>query len=210
MISDQQVEAQRVADRWLVDADSLERLAAAPRASGRPWSPQVAWACLRWLDGEQRAVAALAAVDRSRLRRRLQAPVRLEALAPRLVRRARPLRLHGHPSVLRDVEHAGCATGLSAAAALKVGLAVREGEQADVYVPEGTVDGLVAALALRPVEASGGANVTLRRVPDAAWQLEGRTVAPVAAAALDLAEHADTRSHAAARELAARVESRDA
>lgn len=208
MIHDHQLEARRVAGRWLVDADSLERLAGAPRASGRPWSPQVAWACLRWFDGEDEGLAALAPVDRSRLRRRLEAPVRLDELAPRLVRRARPLRLHGHPSVLSDVEQAGCATGLSAAAAVDAGLAVRQGEHADVYAPAGRVDDLVAALALRPAEAAGTANVTLRRVPDAAWQLEGRAVAPVAAVALDLAEHVDARSRAAARELAARVENR--
>lgn len=100
---------------------------------------------------------------------------------------------------------AGVASGLSAAAALGVGLGLRAGGHADVYMPRSRAEQLVDELALR--SASGAqVNAVVRAVPESAWRLAHRGMTPRLAVALELVEHGDARSREAAEHLAHRVE----
>lgn len=204
MIAAGQLDAEKVQGRWLVDPESLDRLADLPRLHGRPWSPELAWAYLLHRDGDRQALAGLSRVSRHRVRQRAGASLALGELAALAVRRAESWRCRGHPSVMQDLLSAGVVSGLSAAEALGIGLGVRPGEHADVYLPRPSAHQLVDELALVPAHGAA-VNAIVRAVPESAWRLGHRDVAPVLAVALDLAEHGDPRSREAAASLASRV-----
>ena len=84
-------------------------------------------------------------------------------------------------------------------------LAVRQDDSADMYLPAAVTGRLVDRYQFAPA-VGGDANVVLRVVPDDAWMLVDRELAPLAAVALDLAEHDDARTREAARRLAGRVD----
>lgn len=205
MIAAGQLEAEKVGGRWVVDPESLDRVAAARRRDGPPWSPLLAWTYLLYRDGDPHALDGLSRVSRHRVRQRAGAPLALDELAVLAARRAKPWRCHAHPSVVDELREAGVASGLSAAEALGVGLGVRSGEHADVYLPSSRAQGLVDELALSPARGTQ-VNAIVRAVPEQSWRLDHRRIAPVLAVALDLAEHGDPRSREAAERLAAGVE----
>jgi hypothetical protein len=64
----------------------------------------------------------------------------------------------------------------------------------DAYVRRSDLDKLVLDHGLQPPSTAVQANVTLRAVPDDAWVLAERDIAPVAAVAIDLSFYADSRS----------------
>lgn len=94
-------------------------------------------------------------------------------------------------------------TGSSAAASLKLGLAAPD--TIDAYIPARSAEAIVEEYGLEPA-AAARANVMLRLVPDEAWVLSGRAVAPRAAVGIDLAGYADPRSARAGAELLARLD----
>lgn len=197
--------ARRLGRIWLIDEVELLREAGRPRRAGRPWLPQVAWASLLLLDGEPDALHHLPARARRELLRRVARAGSLGALAPRLSARAQVRRCRAHPSVVGRLPAGGAVSGLPAAASQRSQLSVRQDEAADIYVPAAVAERLEGRYELEPAHG-GDANVVLRVVPDDAWMLEGRERAPLAAVALDLAEHDDARTREAARRLAARVD----
>lgn len=208
MIAAGQLSAEKIEGRWLVESDLLERLVDIPRRDGPPWSPVLAWAYLQYLDGDPQALDGLSRVSRHRVRQRASAALALDQLAGLALRRAEALRCRAHPSVVNDLLHAGVHSGLSAAEALGVGLGVRSGEHADVYLPRSLAQQLVEELGLVPARGAD-VNAIIRAVPDSAWRLQHRVVAPLLAVALDLTEHGDPRSREAADQLAARVRQDD-
>jgi excisionase family DNA binding protein len=204
MIAAGQLEAEKVQGRWLVDQESLDRVAGARRRAGPPWSPVLAWAYLLYREGDPHALDGLSRVARHRVRRRAEVPLALDDLAALAARRAKPWRCRAHASVVEELMAAGVPSGLSAAEALGVGLGVRAGEHADVYLPQSRAQRLIDELALAPARGAQ-VNAILRAVPDSAWRLDHRRIAPVLAVALDLGEHGDARSREAAERLAAGV-----
>lgn len=208
MIAAGQLDAEKVQGRWLVEPGSLERVLAIPRRDGPPWSPVLAWAYLQYLDGDPHALDGLSRVSRHRVRQRASAALALDELAALALRRAETWRCRAHPSVVNDLLHAGVHSGLSAAEALGVGLGIRSGEHADVYLPSSRAQQLVGELGLVPARGPD-VNAIVRAVPDAAWRLDHRAVAPLLAVALDLAEHGDPRSREAADQLAGRARGDD-
>lgn len=205
MIAAGQLEAEKVQGRWLVDADSLERLAMTSRRDGPPWSPLSAWAYLLYRDGDPHALDGLSRVSRHRVRQRAGRKLGLDDLVALAARRAEPWRCRAHPSVVDELVGAGVASGLSAAEALGVGLGVRAGEHADVYLPRSRAQRLFDELALR-LASGAQVNAVVRAVPESAWRLAHRGMAPRLAVALDLVEYGDARSREAAEHLAHRVE----
>lgn len=208
MIAAGQLDAEKAQGRWLIEQESLDRLAHSSRRAGPPWSPVLAWAYLLYRDGDPHALDGLSRVSRHRVTRRAGALLGLDELAALAARRAESWRCRAHPSVIDELLEAGTVSGLSAAGALGVGLGVRPGEHADVYLPESRAQQLVDELALSPARGAD-VNAIVRSVPESAWRLDHRDVAPLLAVALDLAEHADARTREAAARLADRVEAAD-
>jgi len=92
-------------------------------------------------------------------------------------------------------------SGISAARS--VGSDLLAGREADGYLPEFELQGFLNRHALSPA-GDASANVRLRVVPDDAWSsldFSGRSIAPKAAVALDLAGERDSRSQAAGKKL---------
>ncbi|CAN5347066.1 hypothetical protein BH23ACT7_BH23ACT7_26050 [soil metagenome] len=197
--------ARRLGRAWLIDADELRRETDRPRHAGRPWLPHVAWAALLLLDGDHDGLLRLPDRARRELSGRVARAGSLAALAPRLSGRAEVRRYRAHPSVVVRLPADGAASGLAAAAARGARLAVRQDDSADMYLPAAVTGRLVDRYQFAPA-VGGDANVVLRVVPDDAWMLADRELAPLAAVALDLAEHDDARTREAARRLAGRVD----
>ncbi len=190
--------ADKVGGRWLVHWDSVVARRRAPVPPGRPLTPHNAWALLLEASGEP-VPGDVEPVARWRRRQALQ-HWGLLAIARRIDRRARVGRFWGLPGELRALreDEALVLTGSSAAGALKLELAAPD--TIDAYVPARRADEIVRAHALQEAPASQ-ANVTLRIVPDDAWLLDGRRIAPKAAVALDLASYVDPRSSRVGTEL---------
>lgn len=196
--------AQKIGGRWLVERSGVEKRRSRGSAGGRPFAPRNAWAILGLASGDE--VDGVDPVVRSRLRRAL-ASEGLASLALRLEGRAEVHRYSAHPGEVRHVlaDKRLVASGVSAARA--VGLDLLAGSEVDGYVSVSDHDGFVQEHVLLPV---GGVepNVVLRVVPDEAWAdfLDGRSHAPEAAIALDLAEDVDPRTRAAGKELLSRLD----
>jgi hypothetical protein len=94
-------------------------------------------------------------------------------------------------------------SGISAAGSMGIGLLANR--EADGYVARSQLQRFVDEHALSPGGVDG--NVRLRVVPDDVWQdLAGRSVAPPAAVALDLADEPDPRSEAAGKKLVRQID----
>ena len=93
-------------------------------------------------------------------------------------------------------------SGISAARSVGSGLLA--GREVDGYVAESELQSFLNRHVLSPVEGDADGNVRLRVVPDEAWdnlELSGRSIAPNAAVALDLAGERDSRSQVAGKSL---------
>ena len=183
--------ADKVGGRWLVNWESVLARERAQTAPGRPLTARNAWALLLLASGDQ-ITAQIEPNARWRLRQTMTHH-HLADLAARLERRARVHYLWAIPGELSRLRDSGrmALTGSSAAGELNLGLL--SPDTVDAYVPAGRLDALVRDHALEPVSTSE-ANVILRGVPDEAWLLDGRRVAPRAAVGLDLATYPDARS----------------
>jgi excisionase family DNA binding protein len=197
-----QLAALKVGGRWLVERGAVEQRRRGEAPRGRRFTPRNAWALLLLASGED--VPNLDPSVRSRLGRAL-ALEGLVALAPRLRDRSRVSNYKAHsgeiPYVLED--GALVPTGISAASAMGLGLLASR--EADGYIAQSQLPRFIAEHALSP----GGieSNVRLRVVPDDAWrELDGRSVAPPAAVALDLADEPDSRSREAGKKLIQQID----
>lgn len=199
-----QLPATKIADRWLVERSAVEQRRRQKAVRGRRFTPQNAWAVLLLASGED--APRLDPSVRSRLRRAL-ALEGLNDLAPRLGNRADVSVYRAHPGEIRYVveDRALVPSGISAAGSMGIGLLANR--EADGYIAQSQFPRFIDEHALSP---SGiGGNVRLRVVPDDVWQdLAGRSVAPPAAVALDLADEPDPRSEAAGKKLVRQIDRR--
>lgn len=188
--------ATRVGNRWLVDADSLDRQAdlVAAGATGRSFAPRTAWAAAALCDGLPNG---LTAAERHRLQNRLAHTASGSNQTCALVRRwlSRRAQSVHHYRVgerdLVDLVRAGgvMPTGISAADTYDLGLAT--GGAADAYVSERTCRELVKTHFL--IDSARG-NLTLRIT---GTENLDAAVAPRLITGVDLSEDTDARTRAA-------------
>ncbi len=205
------LQGRRVAGRWLVSLDQVERRQSAPPAAGRPLSSAAAWRVLAVLSNADESLSDLTPPVRSRARARA---AELRRQQPRefaarwrsmLAGRARISEFYVHPGVVKALldDRRIVRSGISAAHDYGAGLMVVGG--AEGYIRSRDLPGLAADCALNP-EPGSRANVRLHVVKDdeASW-LFRRPAAPVAVVAADLMERDGPRDQAAGVKLAARV-----
>jgi excisionase family DNA binding protein len=204
MASRGQLPAVKIADRWLIERSAVEQRQRRKAPRGRRFTPRNAWAVLLLASGED--PPRLDPSVRSRLRRAL-ALEGLSDLAPRLGNRADVSVYRAHPGEVGYVveDKALMLSGTSAAGSMGLGLLANR--EADGYIAQAQLQRFIDEHALSPGAVDG--NVRLRVVPDDIWQdLAGRSVAPPAAVALDLADEPDPRSEAAGKRLVRQIDQR--
>lgn len=204
MVARRQLPAVKVGGRWLVERSVVEQRRRAEAPRGRRFTPRNAWALLLLASDED--APELDPSVRSRLRRAL-ALEGLGALAPRLRDRSSVSNYKAHPGEIPYLldDDALVPTGISAAGSMGLGLLASR--EADGYIARSQLSSFIAKHALSSAGIEG--NVRLRAVPDEAWrELERRSVAPVAAVALDLADEPDARSRAAGKKLLRQIDRR--
>lgn len=194
--------ATRAGDRWLIDADSLDRHAdrIAAGATGRSFAPRTAWAAAALCDG---LADRLNPTERYRLRSRLvhagdTAGDTAAVVSRWLSRRARSM--HHYRASDRDVadvlgSDGVMPTGISTAEVYGLGLG--GGSAADAYVDEATRRRLEEQFVL--IDSERG-NLILR-VLDSAVVVPRAPVAPRLIAGVDLAEDTDARTRASGAQL---------
>jgi len=203
--------ARRLGNRFLLDPSEVEARKVQGIVTGRPLDQTSAWAVL-WLAlaRDTRDLgpwgAYLARNTRWRVRQKLgEGPLATElaALAPRLRRRGRLVRMRAHPSDLPRLldEPDLVRTGVSAAA--DVGADIVALTDVEAYAPAARFDELRNRYLL---EESSNPNVWLRLVDEPCPFPPGTRVAPTTAVAIDLLDSADERTRRAGRELLDAIE----
>jgi len=198
LISSGDLGAEKIGGRWLLDRRDILTRRRQPVGPGRPLSPRNAWILLLEASGEQPPDP----VDpgaRWRMRRSLEHPG-LVAMRPRIVRRARSHRFWALAAELRALREEDSIVRTGSSAAGELGLKLLSPDALDAYLPTSKLAPLVRHHGLQEA-AEGDANVLFREVPDDAWMLQQRRVAPAAAVGLDLASYADPRSSRAGLQL---------
>jgi excisionase family DNA binding protein len=193
MIADGLLAAERIGGRWLLPDTQVDRVAAAPRKPGRPYSSAHAWGLLAI--AADRATPWLAGPDRRRLSTTL-ASTSIEDLAPALRRRAELRRWFVHPGLLADFMADGrtVATGLSATSRLSYN------GPTHLYVRASTIDALRSEY--RPITDATDANAGIRAVHGVWPFAEGESVAWPIVVAIDLLdEQSDVRARRVAHEI---------
>jgi hypothetical protein len=195
--------AEKVGGVWLVDRTGIAGRSRQQASPGRPLLPGNAWALLLAASGED-LPSGLEASARWRIRQALK-NYGLEALRPRLARRAEPASYWALPGELRALRERVdlVLSGPSSAAEHDLGLV--GSDALDAYVPASLVAPLQREHVLERLSGPGS-NVVLRAVPDDAWLLGGRRFAPLAAVAVDLCSYADPRAARAGAEVIARID----
>jgi len=200
LIASGRLPAQRFGHRLLVERAGIDMWAKARSSGGQPFSPARAWGLLVLADGEP--APWLDPVSRSKLRAILRERS-LRELRRRLERRGELHAFRAHPSDLGRLASEPGVMRSGASAASDVGIDLVASDYLDAYAPAAQFDRLVRRYRLRP---SREPNVVLRRLPDVAFGWDGRTVAPAAAVAIDLAEDPDPRSQEAAERALSRYD----
>jgi hypothetical protein len=185
------LQADKIGGRWLVAWDSVLARERAQAASGRPLTARNAWALLLLVSGDE-LPPGFDSHARWRIGQALSRH-RLADLESRLARRARVHQLWGLPGELRPLRDSGSVVLSGSSAAGELDLELLAPDTVDGYVPAAILDDLAGEHGLEAAAASE-ANVILRSVPDDAWLLDGRRIAPRAAVGLDLAAYPDSRS----------------
>jgi excisionase family DNA binding protein len=185
--------ARRVAGRWVLETDAVDRYAEY-RQPGRPLSPRKVWGLIDLLQSGR--APDLSAPDRSRLRARLRAGPSLEELARLGRRRAKPLYLRVHPGALpRALEWDGAVPAGASAS----GHDIVDPARVEIYLPGQAVGPMSRALRARPASPAE-ANLVVRVPAGPRWPFPDGKAGPVAVA-LDLWEAGDSRSRRAAERL---------
>jgi excisionase family DNA binding protein len=196
MIAAEILDAAKVGGRWVVSAQSVEKRKEADVQPGRPLSPRRAWGLLLLASGARPDWLDPSEVSRLRSRIREES---LEALTPRLGKRAVMHRLRAHPSDLGRIgeEAKVVRTGTSSATKHKLDLSPAA-DVLDAYLPAKLLQRLKKKYTL---QSSPRPNVTLR-VIDGLWPFEdGTTLAPAVVVGVDLIESDDARLQRAGQEL---------
>ena len=203
LIADGALDADKLGGRWVVHWESVVARRRGSAAPGRPMTSRNAWALLLIASGET-PPSDLDPHARWRIGQTLKHHG-LSDLGGRLDRRAAARSMWALPGELRAMRDDGALvlTGSSAVGVLRLDLAAPD--TLDAYVPEGRRDAVVEEYGLEPAPVSR-ANVILRAVPDEAWSLASRRVAPSAAVGVDLAGYVDSRSTRVGRDLLARLD----
>lgn len=192
--------AAKIAGRWVVELDAVERRRKERPPKGRRFTAHNAWTALMLASDEDPQVDP---VVRSRLKRALLLEG-LEGLAPRLRDRAEVALYSSHPGEIPYIFEDGALMRSGISAAGSVGSDLLAGREVDGSVAESELRNFLDRHALSPVEGDSNGNVRLRAVHDDVWNklgLRGRSVAPRAAVALDLAGELDSRSQASGKDL---------
>jgi hypothetical protein len=203
LIADGGLEAEKLGGRWLVRWDSVALRRRGPVGPGRPMSPRNAWALVLAASGES-VPSDIDQHTRWRLERSLDQH-RLVDLRARLDQRASVGRRWALPGELRRLREDDAVVLTGSSAAGELGLALAVPDTVDVYVPVERLEPLVVEYGLEHSPVAQ-ANVVVRAVPEGAWFLDGRRVAPAAAVGLDLAGYPDSRSSRVGAELLARLD----
>ena len=214
LVREGEIPAQKVGARWLVSESALRQRDRLQPSSGRPLSPNTAWALLELAGAGLRAgqdVRAVAAVHelpdrraRYRLRRLLADAPPTDRWAAWLRRRANPERVWVHPGVEERLAsdsrlHPGAEV---AAAAAGVGVGAGVGAERVFYLNESDLEGVLRDYRGRP---DPGGQLLFMVIPDqVAEELRPRSgeVSP-AVALVDLLSSADIRQRHLAGELLA-------
>jgi hypothetical protein len=204
LIADGSLRADKVAGRWLVHSESVAARQREPMPPGRPMAPRNVWAMLLAASGEPFPDGLDPAV-RWRLRQALTHQG-LVAVRGRLERRANVERYWALPGELRALHKSKDIVLSGSSAAGVLGLELAAPDAIDAYAPASRLTRLVDEYGLEEVDEVGQDNVILRVVPDDAWLLDGREVAPVAAVALDLSFYPDSRSARVGHDLLKRAD----
>ncbi|HWJ49489.1 MAG TPA: helix-turn-helix domain-containing protein [Solirubrobacteraceae bacterium] len=203
LIASGALSAEKVSGAWLVDRAGIAGRARQQAPAGRPLSPHNAWALLLAASGED-LPSGLEPSARWRIRRALDT-YGLDALHPRLVRRAEPSSYWVLPGEMRAMRERSdlVLSGPSAAATYDLGLV--GSDAIDAYVPARLVASLQREHAMERMSGPES-NVVVRAVPNGAWLLDGRRSAPLAAVAVDLCSYADPRAARIGADLIARID----
>lgn len=200
------LQAEKIGDRWLVDASSLDRRSAAKAPVGRALKSTNAWAALLLASGANGRAASwlkqLSPWALSRIRSRLRKEG-LRIMAPRLRGRAILHRFRAHPSDLAGIvqEPGVVRGGVSAAADYHIDIS--DPGTIEAYVSEKRLPKLKKKYFLEP---SSSPNVILHAI-SGSWPFPPSSkVVPVAVAAFDLLEAEDERSRRAGEELLRHLE----
>lgn len=197
------LQADKLGGRWLVEWDSVLARERSQAAAGRRLRARNAWALLLLASGDPLPLRFDPHAG-WRIRQTLDRN-RLADLRSRLDGRARAHHLWTLPGELRPLRESEDVARSGSSAAGELGLELLAPDTVDAYVAEGRFVALRSEHGLEPASASE-ANVILRAVPDDAWLLHGRPIAPRAAVGLDLAAYPDSRSARAGSELLAELD----
>lgn len=191
----------KVANRWLVSSDAVERRGAFRRERGRPLEPENVWGLLFLASG--RPAPWLASDVRSRLRRRLRERS-LDADYARYGRRARVHYFVGGARARQEVVRQPNFVRSGVGAAAEYGAKIRSPHVVEGYLPDGEVRRLAYRLALQPADERE-ADLILR-VVGPFWPFHGFEVAPSAVVAVDLMDSLDQRTRRAGEKLLQELE----
>jgi len=221
----------RLAGRWLVEGDDVDRLRSRPSPRGRPAAPWRAWALLAMLEAARQVRAErdvearsdghsawLSAHSASRsavsqVRGHLASGELLDAPAEKwrslLSSRSMAYSCHGHPAAIKRLlaDPRAVPAGASLAAAAGADLVVVDAAS-EIYVPEQHFDQMISGLHLHVSPLPAGSGAELVSADDAALLRVPQGVWPYSggrawsvALAADLLESLDPRSAEAGRKM---------
>lgn len=192
----------KVGCTWAIDPTSVRQAIKDRVGPGRPWSCQSAWDVLYIASAEHRQCTPQ---RRIRAKRRLLGG--LGPLRVKLHSRGIAAKAWCHPGRLADLLDSPHVVRSGISTTAEYNLSIVALEEVEGYIPQSCLDSVFADFRLVGVEnLRTMPNVILRAIPDHDWPFErGRTVAPPAAAAMDLLDAIDPRSNAAARALIRRL-----
>jgi hypothetical protein len=196
LLSNDLLEGQKIAGRWFVDPESMERWRSRSSRGGRPFSRENSWGILLAASGQE--PLWLSPWDRSRLRNRLSLDWR--KWIPKVRNRARLRAFRAHPGQLKRISSDSRLILGGVSAASHYGADIKARDELEAYVRDRDIRKLVNRYKL--VESSSP-NILLH-VVESKWPLgldSQARVMPAAVVALDLIESPDSRSRRAGHAL---------
>lgn len=199
MLSDGQIDGQRVGREWVMEEHALRIAATHRRPAHRPWHPSSAWAVLAMADGVEPRCKAY---ERHRATCRLA--VGLPNLLGCLSSRARRHRLYAHPATRDRIAAQPGVVRTAASASPAHDLDIIDFGPLEAYVSQSNLLAIRERFVME--ERPDRPNMLLQEVRDDLWPFpDGAEVAPPAVVAVDLLESDDGRSRRAGAELLQRL-----